>query len=335
LAQDANGSMNWQRSYVYAAGALIATYDPSVDTPSQPLLSFRFTDWLGTLRATTDSAGVPQGTCTSLPFGDQLACQGNKPDLHHFTGKERDAESGNDYFGARYYASSMGRFMSPDPIIMNDLRMLNPQRWNKYAYVINNPLILTDPSGLDAIAVNFDTKAVGLGHAGIISVHSDGSARFGDFSPKGGPAPHAPGETRDIALNTKFEFGSDGRPTQGSIDALKQELAGVEGVPSDTIGLVDFKTTDAEASNLNNWMAEQKGKFKWSEYNVGKGPLDQDCRDYLRQGLNAAGLNFTRAQFLRWPNNLFEWLSSQPGADSSPKEKVTHRICDANGNNCH
>jgi RHS repeat-associated protein len=31
-----------------------------------------------------------------------------------FTGKERDTESGNDYFGARYYASSMGRFMSPD-----------------------------------------------------------------------------------------------------------------------------------------------------------------------------------------------------------------------------
>ena len=33
-----------------------------------------------------------------------------------FTGKERDSESGNDYFGARYYAASMGRFMSPDPM---------------------------------------------------------------------------------------------------------------------------------------------------------------------------------------------------------------------------
>jgi RHS repeat-associated protein len=41
---------------------------------------------------------------------------------HHFTGKERDTESGNDYFGARYYASSMGRFMSPDPL-------LNRCRW--------------------------------------------------------------------------------------------------------------------------------------------------------------------------------------------------------------
>jgi RHS repeat-associated protein len=32
----------------------------------------------------------------------------------HFTGKERDAENGNDYFGARYFASTMGRFLSPD-----------------------------------------------------------------------------------------------------------------------------------------------------------------------------------------------------------------------------
>ena len=52
-----------------------------------------------------------------------------------FTGKERDSESGNDYFGARYYASSMGRFMSPDPKIMTARHLANPQKWNKYAYV--------------------------------------------------------------------------------------------------------------------------------------------------------------------------------------------------------
>ena len=41
---------------------------------------------------------------------------------HLFTGKERDTESGNDYFGARYYASTMGRFMSPDPSKLSILR---------------------------------------------------------------------------------------------------------------------------------------------------------------------------------------------------------------------
>jgi RHS repeat-associated protein len=64
-----------------------------------------------------------------------------------YTGKERDAESGNDYFGARYYGSSMGRFLSPDPLL-NSGRPDNPQTWNRYTYALNNPLIVTDPTGL-------------------------------------------------------------------------------------------------------------------------------------------------------------------------------------------
>ena len=56
--------------------------------------------------------------------------------LHYkFTGKERDAESGLDNFGARYYASGLGRFMSPDPLGISLGRMINPQLLNRYAYV--------------------------------------------------------------------------------------------------------------------------------------------------------------------------------------------------------
>jgi RHS repeat-associated protein len=68
-----------------------------------------------------------------------------------FTGKERDTESGNDYFGARYYASSMGRFMSPDwsakvePVPYSKLD--DPQSLNLYAYVRNNPLGGVDADG--------------------------------------------------------------------------------------------------------------------------------------------------------------------------------------------
>jgi RHS repeat-associated protein len=64
----------------------------------------------------------------------------------HFTGKERDAESGNDYFGARYYASSMGRWLSPDPSMEGAILEL-PQTWNKYSYEYNRPLYGTDPDG--------------------------------------------------------------------------------------------------------------------------------------------------------------------------------------------
>jgi RHS repeat-associated protein len=151
LAQDANGTMNWQRTYVYAVG-LIGTYEPNPDNQTQPLPSFRLTDWLGTMRATTDAYGVAQGTCTGLPFGDGVTCSGDIPDNHHFTCKERDPETGglqgNDYFGARYYASTMGRFLSPDPISATSDRQADPQQLNLYSYVRNNPLTLTDPSGM-------------------------------------------------------------------------------------------------------------------------------------------------------------------------------------------
>ena len=74
-----------------------------------------------------------------------------------FTGKERDAESGLDNFEARYFGSRMGRFMSPDPEQIHGFdHMGDPQPWNGYGYVHNNPLNATDPDGLDCIYSNGD-----------------------------------------------------------------------------------------------------------------------------------------------------------------------------------
>jgi RHS repeat-associated protein len=68
-----------------------------------------------------------------------------------YTGKERDAESGNDYFEARYYASSIGRFMSPDWSAQEEpvpyAKLDDPQSLNLYAYVENNPLAHRDLDG--------------------------------------------------------------------------------------------------------------------------------------------------------------------------------------------
>jgi RHS repeat-associated protein len=66
----------------------------------------------------------------------------------HFTGKERDTESGNDYFKYRYLASSMGRWLSPDPSGLTHADLGNPQSLNLYNYVGNNPLTRTDLDGL-------------------------------------------------------------------------------------------------------------------------------------------------------------------------------------------
>jgi RHS repeat-associated protein len=79
------------------------------------------------------------------------------------TGKERDTESGNDYFGARYYASSMGRFLSPDPKQITKQRMADPQQWNMYAYTRNNPLVAIDPGGKELRFVNQEQANRALG----------------------------------------------------------------------------------------------------------------------------------------------------------------------------
>lgn len=63
-----------------------------------------------------------------------------------FTGNSRDAETGLDYFGARYFFGAQGRFTSPDPLMASG-DPANPQSWNRYAYVLNNPLRFIDPTG--------------------------------------------------------------------------------------------------------------------------------------------------------------------------------------------
>lgn len=69
-------------------------------------------------------------------------------DIRKFTGKERDTESGLDNFGARYYASAMGRFTSPDPVVVTPERFYDPQQFNLYSYVRNDPLRFIDPTGM-------------------------------------------------------------------------------------------------------------------------------------------------------------------------------------------
>ena len=148
-------SWQWAHTNVYAAGQLAATYDADLSGQTEGRLYFHLSDWLGTRRQQTDYAANPVLNFTGLPYGDGISTipvsANDTADAteHHFTGKERDSESGNDYFGARYHASTMGRFLSPDPLFISPERLADPQSLNLYSYVRNNPLGLTDDTGLD------------------------------------------------------------------------------------------------------------------------------------------------------------------------------------------
>jgi RHS repeat-associated protein len=92
-----------------------------------------------------------------LPFGEEIlgaeggwrtgvAGYGGPGSIRQkFTGKERDSETGLDFFGARYYSGAQGRFTSVDPL---GGELANPQSLNRYTYALNNPLRFTDPTGM-------------------------------------------------------------------------------------------------------------------------------------------------------------------------------------------
>jgi len=134
---------------LYAGDRHLAIYAPAPGPTGATF--FTHSDWLGTERVRTDMTGTNCESIASLPFGDGQSISGTCGDVSplHFTGKERDSETSLDNFGARYNSSSMGRFMSPDPIVVTRRRLTDPQRFNLYAYVRNNPLRYTDPTGID------------------------------------------------------------------------------------------------------------------------------------------------------------------------------------------
>ena len=144
------GTSTWVHTNAFSGGHLQATYH---DTGTY----FYLGDWLGTKRVEVGASGCA-AAFTSLPYGDGLttvALPGYSSCIdateHHFTGKERDNESGNDYFPARYYSSAMGRWLSPDWSAKREpvpyAKLDNPQSLNLYAYLKNNPLRTTDPDG--------------------------------------------------------------------------------------------------------------------------------------------------------------------------------------------
>ena len=143
-----NGSGAWQHSNIFAMGKLYATYGAE---QSQQTTRFHLTDWLGTRRVDLPPSGNATLSCFSYPFGDAytsgLSCTGSDTDIteQHFTGKQRDNETGNDDFGARYYSSNMGRFLTADD--SSDQNPFSPQSWNLYAYGKNGPLIGVDEDG--------------------------------------------------------------------------------------------------------------------------------------------------------------------------------------------
>jgi RHS repeat-associated protein len=149
--------------YAYdAGGQLAAEYGAPSDTGTE----YPTADQLGSTRVVADGGGNVKKCYDYYPFGEDIARGGcfasgvypeSAPDAvsQRFTGKERDWETGLDYFGARYFSGAQGRFTSPDGPF-NDQDTSDPQSWNLYGYGRNNPLAFIDPDGTTTCDANGD-----------------------------------------------------------------------------------------------------------------------------------------------------------------------------------
>jgi RHS repeat-associated protein len=151
------------KEYIYGANGLLATVEPTAVNANGT--RYVTPDQLGSPRVLTNSGAGVVSRHDYLPFGEEVGAgvggrttgmgfPGASDNVRQrFSGKERDVETGLDYFGARYNSSTQGRFTSPDPVFAS-AKPGAPQSWNRYAYVQNNPLAYVDPDGMITVPNN-------------------------------------------------------------------------------------------------------------------------------------------------------------------------------------
>lgn len=252
VLEETNLSGALPSEYIFFDGRRIARRDqgpppscpPPGPCPPPPVpISYYFSDHLGSSSVITNASGVTQNESDFYPFGGERTVGNVLDGINHykFTGKERDAETGLDYFGARYYANSLGRFESVDPKASSG-RSLDPQSWNRYAYARDNPLFYRDPDGRDweqfvqglttirnSISLKF---SAGLGLEAV-KTGSGGSIRLG-FAVKG-----------EVGIN--FQTGITLKATGEA--ALKGNVAGHSGGPGITVEKTTYEQANPDASH--------------------------------------------------------------------------------------
>ena len=140
----ASNGMAWTKSYIYLGGRLLAT-----DSTSG--VQYHHPDRLGT-RLVTNTSGAVVSENINLPFGATISGESlnlaSSATKKRFTSYDRSETTKLDYAVNRHYSSAQGRFTQVDPIGMSATQLEDPQSLNLYAYVGNDPINYTDPSGL-------------------------------------------------------------------------------------------------------------------------------------------------------------------------------------------
>lgn len=186
--------------FVYSSGKLIAEYSTQLSTT--PSVAYTTTDHLGTPRIITDELGQVSSRRDFMPFGEELytGVGGRTGDAglkysssedevrQKFTGYQKDDETNLDFAENRMYANEMGRFTAVDPLLASG-KSSDPQSFNRYIYVMNNPMTFIDPDGLCTVPTGLKQGQVGICFEAFIAAerigpggigHGDGRSFNGD-----------------------------------------------------------------------------------------------------------------------------------------------------------
>jgi RHS repeat-associated protein len=147
LEADGTASANspqWSKSYVYLGGRLLATEQPN---GANDFVEYHHPDRLGT-RIVTNNLSTNFYEQAALPYGTALDGESMGATNRRFTSYDRSSVTGLDYAVNRYYDSQQGRFTTVDPIGTGAATVEDPQSWNMYSYVGNDPINAVDPDGL-------------------------------------------------------------------------------------------------------------------------------------------------------------------------------------------
>lgn len=137
--------------HIFAGSQDLATIE---GTATSAAIYYTHPDFVNSSSLMTDSAGAIAETMDYFPFGkiriDEKAAGSTFNEQRKYIGQEFDADTGLNYLDARYYNSTIGRFISQDPMFwaLPKELLADPQQLNSYSYARNNPIVGSDPSGL-------------------------------------------------------------------------------------------------------------------------------------------------------------------------------------------
>jgi RHS repeat-associated protein len=279
-----------------------ASASPRRDNPSSPsaTVAYYFSDHLKTASVITDSSGNIKSDSDYYPWGGELEFIANDSNHYKFTGKERDTETNLDYFGARYYANVLGRFITPDwaakatAVPYGDFA--DPQSLNLYSYVRNLPSTRLDLDGhdfasawqkvKDAVSQISIKVTIGLGIGaktkayGGVSARAEGAVKANlEFSGSEGRLKVSQSLEAGVSVGTKKgQVGLAGSVEQVklSVDVRNGEVHGPEAPTTEKVVGVSKEDKSASAGS-------DKVTLFGSE--AGRGPLGGGELSITNEGL--------------------------------------------------